>query len=127
MSRKRNPWDNAACESFIKTLKYEEVYRPNRRETLVHGCGACATCHTRPLYTDVLNAPTPPLLRCSCGSTYEMPVKYINPTGEPSGWISRQDRRGLYRDAPTRSRKKFDVESADTRATHVRPEAIITP
>ena len=27
MSRKANPWDNAACESFIKTLKYEEVYR----------------------------------------------------------------------------------------------------
>ena len=22
MSRKANPWDNAACESFIKTLKY---------------------------------------------------------------------------------------------------------
>ena len=27
LSRKANPWDNAACESFIKTLKYEEVYR----------------------------------------------------------------------------------------------------
>jgi putative transposase len=27
MSRKANPWDNARCESFIKTLKYEEVYR----------------------------------------------------------------------------------------------------
>ena len=27
MSRKANPWDNAACESFLKTLKYEEVYR----------------------------------------------------------------------------------------------------
>jgi len=25
MSRKGNPWDNAACESFMKTLKYEEV------------------------------------------------------------------------------------------------------
>jgi transposase InsO family protein len=25
MSRKGNPYDNAACESFIKTLKYEEV------------------------------------------------------------------------------------------------------
>ena len=24
MSRKANPWDNAACESFMKTLKYEE-------------------------------------------------------------------------------------------------------
>lgn len=27
MSRKANPWDNAACESFMKTLKYEEVLR----------------------------------------------------------------------------------------------------
>lgn len=26
MSRKGNPYDNAACESFIKTLKQEEVY-----------------------------------------------------------------------------------------------------
>ena len=27
MSRKGSPWDNAACESFMKTLKHEEVYR----------------------------------------------------------------------------------------------------
>jgi len=27
MSRKGNPYDNATCESFMKTLKYEEVYR----------------------------------------------------------------------------------------------------
>jgi transposase InsO family protein len=27
MSRKGNPYDNAACEWFMKTLKYEEVYR----------------------------------------------------------------------------------------------------
>jgi putative transposase len=27
MSRKGNPYDNAACESFLKTLKSEEVYR----------------------------------------------------------------------------------------------------
>jgi len=27
MSRKANPWDNAACESFLKNLKYEEVHR----------------------------------------------------------------------------------------------------
>ena len=32
MSRKGNPWDNAACESFIKTLKYEEVYRSEYRD-----------------------------------------------------------------------------------------------
>ena len=32
MSRKANPWDNAACESFMKTLKYEEVYRSEYRD-----------------------------------------------------------------------------------------------
>lgn len=26
MSRRANPWDNAACESFMKTLKQEEIY-----------------------------------------------------------------------------------------------------
>jgi transposase InsO family protein len=31
MSRKANPWDNAACESFMKTLKYEEVHRSEYR------------------------------------------------------------------------------------------------
>ena len=32
MSRKGNVWDNAACESFMKTLKYEEVYRSEYRD-----------------------------------------------------------------------------------------------
>jgi putative transposase len=32
MSRTGNPWDNAACESFLKTLKYEEVYRSEYRD-----------------------------------------------------------------------------------------------
>jgi transposase InsO family protein len=32
MSRKANPWDNAGCESFIKTLKYEEVLRSDYRD-----------------------------------------------------------------------------------------------
>jgi transposase InsO family protein len=35
MSRKANPWDNAACESFMKTLKHEEVRRTEYRN-LVH-------------------------------------------------------------------------------------------
>ena len=34
MSRRGNPWDNAACESFMKTLKYEEVYRNEYRDLL---------------------------------------------------------------------------------------------
>lgn len=32
MSRKGNPYDNATCESFMKTLKYEEVYRNEYRD-----------------------------------------------------------------------------------------------
>ena len=32
MSRKGNPWDNGSCESFMKTLKYEEVYRNEYRD-----------------------------------------------------------------------------------------------
>src|SRR5262249_40245787 len=32
MSRRGNPYDNAACESFMKTLKYEEVYRNEYRD-----------------------------------------------------------------------------------------------
>ena len=31
MSRRGNPYDNATCESFLKTLKYEEVYRTEYR------------------------------------------------------------------------------------------------
>lgn len=32
MSRKGNPYDNAFCESFMKTLKHEEVYRNEYRD-----------------------------------------------------------------------------------------------
>jgi transposase InsO family protein len=32
MSRKGNPYDNATCESFLKTLKYEEVCRQDYRD-----------------------------------------------------------------------------------------------
>jgi transposase InsO family protein len=32
MSRKGNPYDNAFAESFMKTLKYEEVYRSEYRD-----------------------------------------------------------------------------------------------
>ncbi len=32
MSRKANPWDNAACESFMKTRKYQEVHRNEYRD-----------------------------------------------------------------------------------------------
>jgi putative transposase len=34
MSRSGNPYDNAICESFMKTLKYEEVYRQEYRDLM---------------------------------------------------------------------------------------------
>jgi len=35
MSRPANPYDNASCESFMKTLKREEIYA-NRYDNLEH-------------------------------------------------------------------------------------------
>jgi putative transposase len=32
MSRTSSPWENAGCESWMKTLKYEEVYRQEYRD-----------------------------------------------------------------------------------------------
>jgi transposase InsO family protein len=32
MSRKASPWENAGCESWMKTLKHEEVYRQEYRD-----------------------------------------------------------------------------------------------
>ena len=32
MCRKASPWENAGCESWMKTLKYEEVYRQEYRD-----------------------------------------------------------------------------------------------
>jgi transposase InsO family protein len=32
ISRRGNPYDNAACDSFMKTLKYDEVYRNEYRD-----------------------------------------------------------------------------------------------
>jgi hypothetical protein len=32
MSRPANPYDNASCESFMKTLKYEEIYAHDYRD-----------------------------------------------------------------------------------------------
>ena len=34
MSRKGNPYDNAKAESFMKTLKYEEVFREDYRDRI---------------------------------------------------------------------------------------------
>ena len=38
MSRPANPYDNASCESFIKTLKREEIYANAVRESRTLAC-----------------------------------------------------------------------------------------
>jgi transposase InsO family protein len=38
MSRRGNPYDNAVAESFMKTLKYEEVYREDYRDLAEAQC-----------------------------------------------------------------------------------------
>jgi putative transposase len=49
MSRKASPWENAACESFMKTLKQEEVYRQEYRDL------AAARCSMRRFLIQVYN------------------------------------------------------------------------
>ena len=36
MSRPANPFDNASCESFMKTLKREEIYAHDKYDDLEH-------------------------------------------------------------------------------------------
>jgi transposase InsO family protein len=42
MSHKASPWENGECESFMKTLKYEEVHRTEYRD-LQHARSAIGT------------------------------------------------------------------------------------
>jgi transposase InsO family protein len=37
MSRPVNPYDNASCESFMKTLKREEIYAPDYQDLSTEG------------------------------------------------------------------------------------------
>jgi len=61
MSRKGHPYDNAACGSFMKTLKQEEVYRNECRDS--HEARA-SICHRRalllPIWTHLLAPGDPP-------------------------------------------------------------------
>jgi transposase InsO family protein len=56
MSRKGNPWDNAACESFMKTLKYEEVFRNEYRD-LVEAKRSIALSQGFPLCDMLMSMP----------------------------------------------------------------------
>jgi transposase InsO family protein len=53
MSRPANPYDNASCESFMKSLKREEIYANIRLPSsqLVRGECNIATCPLRMLFT----------------------------------------------------------------------------
>jgi putative transposase len=46
MSRRGNPYDNVQCESFMKTLKYEEVYRNEYRDVVEERPGSRCTNST---------------------------------------------------------------------------------
>jgi putative transposase len=48
MSRKGNPYDNATCESFMKTLKYDEVHRQEYRD--VGEARSCIECFLEKIY-----------------------------------------------------------------------------
>lgn len=67
MSRKANPWDNAACESFMKTLKYEEVYRTEYRN-LAHA-RACVGEFLEKIYNQK---------RLHSALSYRSPVEFEN-------------------------------------------------
>jgi putative transposase len=54
MSRPANPYDNASCESFIKTLKREEIYAKVREP------GTSTSQHRR-IHRPVLQPPAPAL------------------------------------------------------------------
>ena len=67
MSRKANPWDNAACESFMKTLKYEEIYRTEYRN-LTHA-RACVGEFLEKIYNQK---------RLHSALSYRSPVEFEN-------------------------------------------------
>jgi putative transposase len=67
MSRKANPWDNAACESFMKTLKHEEVYRTEYRN-LAHA-RACVGEFLEKIYNQK---------RLHSALSYRSPVEFEN-------------------------------------------------
>ena len=48
MSRKGNPYDNATCESFMKTLKYDEVHRQEYRD--LGEARSCIECFLEKVY-----------------------------------------------------------------------------
>ena len=46
MSHKASPWENGGCESWAKTLKYEEVFRQEYRD-LAEARTWCLTCRDK--------------------------------------------------------------------------------
>jgi putative transposase len=83
MSRKGNPWDNATCESFLKTLKYEEVYRSEYRDL------ADARAGIGGFLEKVYN---PKRLHSALG--------YLPPVEFERGWLSQNNKEAAARQLP---------------------------
>jgi putative transposase len=48
MSRPGNPYDNATCESFLKTLKREEIHATTYRDNAL-AATVCELCKMEPI------------------------------------------------------------------------------
>jgi putative transposase len=67
MSRKANPYDHAKAESFMKTLKYEEVYRQDYRDLIEASAVSWNRFTTRSVCTRLSAIVHPPSSSSRCG------------------------------------------------------------
>ena len=74
MSRPANPWDNAFCESFMKTLKHEEIYCHQYRDA------DDLRVHIQEFIDDYYNR-----LRLHSALGYRTPAEFENDAQPPSG------------------------------------------
>jgi putative transposase len=65
MSRRGNPYDDATCESFLKTLKYEEVYRSEYRDLWTRPAPPSARFSNRSITRNACTRPSVICLRRS--------------------------------------------------------------
>jgi transposase InsO family protein len=74
MSHKASPWENGGCESWMKTLKYEEVYRQEYRD--LAEARASLACFIEQVYNQK---------RLHSALGYRPPVEFEQALAAPSG------------------------------------------